>query len=901
MASSSTTSPEGCLQICQALLEQHSGNPETSTLIKNALSWLTVTRRPLRPSELWLAIHIPHLMATSGSGPSFDEVQVAVTNPTWCDDDAAAEHLNQLLGRAVKMDAGGGGGRRVTLASPELGEWLYSGAEDVPDSLALLAAKKQDAHSLVAQNCVAICAASTGSLGNTHEPSASRLVGYAWKYWAWHAKESGWCFEPGHAMSELVDGSFQRILTDLQRPLLVLGQKLTGSLKVPNNNNDDDDDDYDVISAVLKVKRAQEALQRSIALSSVLATLPRAVLSERLRLAHVIYENNAHPDRSAALADKGFPELGALAGAAPHPRSKVERLEIDVLLVGGNNVFGPSERQLVNGLAVLARALRKLTASLADLSVLLAEELPLREGSGDQSVMDMMYHVGNYVQAVVYYPFRHISMYSPDENPFAVPETTDEFHHAAKLVLGAVRQDDGEEDLRTSREGAGLADAMTAWHLESPHRWYTARFLKRWGVLRVGDKLGYLNNSPPLSEAQLPGCSPGEIQNIPGLVAEMDFWHIQFPGLFKTLSQQVYRPVARLLESSNVVSSVDAWCGRVLTGIPFPPWLEIKKGFLRHGTGHLLLMLLPAVLLYRLRCALVPWFGSVLVYDAPLGNIRLAFTDPLGLIAKHLAPSWPYIIFSWLTKLGGDDSAYAIPMFFTTYSPDAPGRIPMPTAQLVYGKPRALAVMELSYTVLKTMYLCYALVMLEYKFTQATGFVAVFVAYLRVLVLPGSGSRPGSADREGGGIAALGLLLLEHWDKVPLHWWLMLSNAQHYIVSWVAHFVVPLVRGDRELVIVTSCLLPVVLGWALSPEETLHWLRQATWVLLGVALLFGVMACLVRIVIDPLGVGESTAALRRTMMGARRRQADLGGQDASAVQDGGSVATTAKDADLGRL
>ncbi|KXJ92339.1 hypothetical protein Micbo1qcDRAFT_162581, partial [Microdochium bolleyi] len=70
-------------QLCrQPPLSQHASDPEMLPLVQKALEWLSTSRRPLRCSELWLAIHVADMA-------SYEEIERACTDPDWCDDEAA--------------------------------------------------------------------------------------------------------------------------------------------------------------------------------------------------------------------------------------------------------------------------------------------------------------------------------------------------------------------------------------------------------------------------------------------------------------------------------------------------------------------------------------------------------------------------------------------------------------------------------------------------------------------------------------------------------------------------------------------------------------------------------------------------------------------------------------------
>ena len=813
----------------RSLIERHE-KPEDRSLARSALMWLSVTQRPLRSHELWIALQV-------GESKDLEHIERLLTEPGYVDERKAASSLQELVGGLVSLrtDPGDSGKIYASLSDPELRTFLGHLGDDasVPDDWLSVAFSSSQAHIIAATVSMVICSATTLRLAHVHDKTiASGLILYAWEHWHTHLSLSRMSLD-NESGAFLTDTMVFGVCTDVLVFLLSISDFVTGPVTFPSTGNKTE--------AWALVKQAQDLLERPIILLS--AVVRHRGYSQTLQGARQIYESskylsNASRLRPAREGASAAPLLQSETAISPYSvGSKVGTLRVDKAIRDTEQYFRQSERQLLRAFAESSRGLRLLAVTIARAP--LYDEL-LKLHSSPWSPLDILVRAANWLEAVASYPYWYDI---PERNAFdflAVEDASDENYDAAALVLSRLQPSDP----------AKIAPP--------PHAYVPRTFVPpasissiRWRVACVLDRAKSLlpGSSAPsftINEVRLLNRRTSSFSSLPSeLQASGDHLEYLYPLIPNSL-RRFYRGKITAWAGLGIFKSLDDFSAGAFTGGLSQNWPRLKSAIVAEGYRKATVYFGIAILLHQIRRILFPWFCSYMWYE-PLEDLRLALSNPEVLLDVSLSFSWPYVVFMYGLKYICDLLAGVVMGLLIIDN----GRIPPETLEQVKDTPAAIPYLERFMEAIKVGYICWIFATIEYIFARAVNTFSFVIAYWKLL----SG---GDAEH-----IALGNILKEHWTKLPLNAWQLFYYARE--AFW------PLIWGAILCTLLGQPGLLVLVLVTVAGVVSILKFRSTFFIALEVSGLFiaigfvALTAVLLgaEFIDDPIGLKSSTEMIRK--------------------------------------
>ncbi|KXX82453.1 hypothetical protein MMYC01_201657 [Madurella mycetomatis] len=827
-------------------------------LVRSALMWMSVSQRPLRAHELWIALQI-------GESKDIEHLERLLSESAYADERKAVSLLQNLLGGLISTNPGSKNPNRVyvTLCDPDLCTFLNRMDEpDIPEPIMCLAFSTAQAHILAASICMVICSLTTLRLAHVHDDTiASSLVLYAWTHWNAHLSLSGYTLGDD-SVAGLAEPMIYAVCTDLLVFLLALNDFVTGPIAFPATN--------DRARCIALIKEVHLALAKDLGqIQLVEALVERRKYCKTMQTARTIFE--------ASSKTGGLPETTATTASATSANSKVETLPIDRLLKRTWHLFDGSAGGLVLCFADLARGLRSLSMLLAHTP--LYEEL-LKEYSTGWSPLDILVNVANWMEAVASYPYWG-GLFTADSssNPLIIRDTSDPNYDTALFVLSRLRMDGtSQSNMNSNSANAQVATKASEIHPRfgvSPLRWNAARLVYKLKGIRTRRMPGATftindrhkiraRTSPfvslPIGMAGSPWAaylsnSFDKLYNRLGPLMPRSLHHLQMRYL---------NPVVAYLPISSVITSVDGFAAAAISGGQADNWPKLKTALLIDGYRAAFNLFLVAVVLNHIRSILLPWFGQWMWYT-PLEDLRLARSNPDVFLETSLSYRWGWLVFmyvqgwvyravgTWLIAVVTGEGAQRVPraMLNAAANDDPSTR--------GTGRPAAavLVWLERFMAAVKVLYIAWMLGSVEYIISRWLNTVAWLMAYYKLLA---------GGDAE---YIALENVLKVNWIKVPLTVWQLADYLKNVIwpLSWASLWYA--VIGQPELLMVMLGLTGVVTA-VIKYRSTFYIALEISgmFVVIGFVLLTIILMGL-EFFDDPLGLKLSTSLALTT--GARAR------------------------------
>ncbi|KAK1760221.1 hypothetical protein QBC47DRAFT_289932 [Echria macrotheca] len=795
-------------------------------LIRSALMWLSVAKRPLRAYELWVALQVEE-------SSDVRHIERLLTESSYVEEPGALTSLRRLLGGLITTQDAPDGFVYVELCKPELADYLFDLDEaGSPDSLAF---SRSQAHILAASVSMAICSVTTMHLAHIHgDNTASSLVLYAWTHWSEHLCQSGYALSDNHAAG-LADSMIFRVCTDLLVLLLALNDFVTGPITFSIM--------HDQARCAALVRDAHEVLEKPLAILSTIS--PDGEYCRALHAARQIFDASKQLRRGRS-RDTSPPLLPV------SPR--MQSLRMDRLVGATGHLFGDGERHTIRDLSDLARGLRRIALVFAQAP--LYEEL-LKEYRREWSPLDVLVHAAGWAENMASYPFWEEleggSHYLLGLDP------SDVYYNTASLVLSRVRQDPAavKEDDTPWVGGSIMARAPPIPPSISTPRWAAASII--YNIKSLGSWFRptgtFTVNHPRFLARRVSSFSRLPLRMQTAGLSPFFFADVDVRPFIPTNLRHLYRRrVSTFLTrvtSSEVLKTLDEYSSGWLSSGPMAKGLadtfpEMRTALLSHGYRAALAQLVGAIVLNHLRRMWTPWLASYTWYS-PLEDLRLALSDnPAYFLEETLSTSWAVLLFSQMQKPALDTLASLLLRFIT--SPSHPHH---PPHQFQTLPPTHHKTNPESYkTAAKILYLTWTLATIEYILTRALYTTAFLLSPLPLLTSFKS-------------IYHLIGILFRHPIK------LLLLAYQTY--TYTVHGLIPLVAGS----ILCACagqpgLFLLFSSVACTVWSILRW-RSFFLMMLEVSGLFIALGFLVagvgilgrELVKDPIGLKASTAAARR--------------------------------------
>ncbi|KAK3934706.1 hypothetical protein QBC46DRAFT_426028 [Diplogelasinospora grovesii] len=797
-------------------------------LARSALMWLSVAQRPLRAHELWIALQVEE-------SKDVEHIERLLTEPSYADEQKAVSSLQNLLGGLMSLTVDPIYPSRVcvTLCDPELLTFLnYLGELNVPETMLSLAFSTAQAHIVAASVCMVVCSVTPLHLSHVHDQNtASGLVLYAWAHWSTHFSLSGFSLANGNAAG-LADSMIYSVSTDILVLLLSLNDFVTGPITFSAME--------DRTRCTAMIKRTQEALARPIALLS--AVIQYEGYSRTLQGARQIFEASKYSNApNATKTNNNSTDTGSAIVPAGPATSKVQILRIDRLLGNTQSLFGEAERLLVQSFAETARSLRVLCVSLADSP--LYDEL-LKEFGDDWSPLDILVNAGDWMEAVASYPYWQDLPASASLDPLAITDTADPNYHNAQLILSRLRKD-GSSPRRSPPSPSTPGQSKTPPGI-SKGRWFAASAIHKISSLRARHESTFTVNKLRLLNQRTSSFAsfPQEMQ---GSSDPLRYISPLIPDTLRHFWARRLSPLVSRVTNSGMFQSVDDFSSGAFTGGIQTNWPLIKSALLVYGYRTAFFHFLIAIIIHHIRGILLPWLGTYMWYT-PMEDLRLALSNPDAFLESALDFPWTWFLFAYAQKYVFDIVAgVAIALMIAEG-----GRVPQATLDAIRDSPMNLVPwFEGFIAACKVGYVVWVLATIEYIFGRGVNTYSFLVALYRLLA-------GGDAEH-----IALGNILKEHWTKLPLVGWQLFYYVRHGF--W------PLLWGSLLCAVVGQPGLLLAMATTAGGVMVLIKYRSTFYIALEISGLFVVVGFLlvtlvllgVEFVGDPLGLGNSTAALRK--------------------------------------
>ncbi|KAK5662424.1 hypothetical protein OQA88_8335 [Cercophora sp. LCS_1] len=580
-------------------------DPEELSLVRSALMWLSVTRRPLRAHELLVALRIE-------DSKDATLIERLLTDGRNTDDGKAATYLEGVLGHVVATTRVGDGEIRVALRDARMRGYLTELDHG------RLAFSTAEAHLVVTGVCMVVCSVSGLHLAQVHDGErVSGLVLYAWSHWAGHLHLSG-CTLGNDAAADLTDSMVFRVSVDLLVFLGALNYVVTGPITFPA--------ELDRASCVGAVRHAQDALQGPMTLLTAIVS-HGAKYSQNLQACRRMLELSRYPARRSGPRSNKYTATSSQAGV----------LVIDKLMADTAHLFGEMDKRIIQDFADLARGLRVL--SLVLVRTPLYDEL-LREYDS-WSPLDVLVNGANWAENIASYPFWDILSGPALSQALHITDRGDPNFHPADLVRHKIRND-GHRSHQQDESSVRRVPASEPTRPPpgiSRARWTAAR-----AIYALGDSLPWTKRRTTIT------------LNDPHFLVRRTSSFASFPPQLHRPSNPLrhLRPLIPPAMADLYNQHLTTFLARFNTTSPLTAPLTtayhpLKTTLLSQGYRPALLTLSTAILLHHLRRLLLPSF-AVYIWHTPLSSLRIALSNPDYFLTSHLCLSWPHLILAYLQK-----------------------------------------------------------------------------------------------------------------------------------------------------------------------------------------------------------------------------------------------------------
>lgn len=787
---------------------------------RHVLVWLSVCRRPLRASELWLALQL-------GDCEDCERIRRLLTESTRVSDHEAASSLRDLLGGLITLTEDTLDRRKVhvALCNDELGFYLthFGGIAPRLDPVLSLTFSIAQAHVVVAKACMAICSVTTLDLAYIHhDTGVASLILYAWSNWNVHLRLSG-CSPADDDIAVLVDFMLYRVSSDTLVLLLSLSDFITGPLTFPSTMNR-----LGCIADILRVQGALE--QPMLLLPAVVRHKIYAESVENKRRTFGVAHITAPTGRSDIRGESRFDDTKPTFDGEATPIG-TQTFDIKQMFAAAVDHSRTPEWQMVRRLAEVARGLRTIHVAVVSAPALYYRIL--HTNGPDRSPMEILVNTANIMETVADYLYWRTTPDGPSIFHMLIPHIGDESYDAVMHDLKAdeILPRDKRYSARLSNETslAGLPAGATK------ARWRMAVMIDRMVNRRSSTVPGStftINNTRPI-------VSPSSFASFPPQMysrrTSLRFLHPIIPNSLRRFYRNLVPPLLQGTASTNKVRSTDP------PG-PVHTWPLLKSALLADGYQAAALYIGIGILLNHVRRILFPWLGTYMFYN-PMEDLRLVRARPDVFLNQAFAFSWSWVVFSYAQKRVCDILGRFLMDALLVNS----GVV---TAK-VSGLPDRRHVPERTLQAFKVCYVLWALAALDFIFARSVNTFSFVTAFQQLL----SG---GTAER-----TALSHILEIHRLKLPL------IGVQ--VVGYITTGLLPMAYISVQCALTgRPGLLLVSVAVAAGASATIRF-RSRLYIALElssmfVALGFAIVAAMLlaaEFAADPLGLAAATAAVRR--------------------------------------
>ncbi|KAK0609921.1 hypothetical protein B0T17DRAFT_512242 [Bombardia bombarda] len=808
---------------------------------REVLMWLSVAERPVRTHALWISVQI-----TTLGHKDLDHFALSLlSDSTHADDVRAMYWLQNLLGGMLSFShkiSGTTPNIFVTLSDPELptllpdivDQFINLTGNNLPARhLEILEFSPSAAHFSVGSVCTLICAMSTLYLAHVHdETAASSLILYAWGYWSFHLSRLTHIDDletRRFCLTRSLTFAF-KIHEDVRVALFAVLDFLTGPITVSAN-----EDEVGFIALVMQAQEVVEKLYRHW--DQDFSNLGNW---QRLEDIHQIFQSPGYSEKTGNSPLKSLPP-------GMNTRSGVKTLRIDKLLAYTQSLMDQQPQhkahwRLVLWFAEAAREVRGLCILLAQPP--LYEQL--QKHCGDWSPLDLLVNIANWAEDMASFSSWDVLPFPPSRDLFPTPETSDPDHDTAQFIVSQIK---GDGPQLTEKNSPSVNSKPTAARRArtrpvniSPVRWYAARTISTVKSHR---------------------------STIPGSTFTINDTHSQHKLL-------IIPDISPSAVFTGGLSLIERACGfsiseRLLTSSGHRDrWPDIKSAIFEGGGGHrkAFVLLVIATILHHIRGILLPAF-SVYWWNSPLGDLRLALSNPDYFLDHALSYSWFAVVRSYALEFM--HSWFAARMI--AYIAGRRSRLQRALAEakkaeraeeITKGKV-ALWKMERALEGCTVGYMVWALNRVEYMFVRSVYTYALVVACYKLRFAVGDIGR-----------AALGKVLMANWTKVPftvcedLWYWggeVMLRQMRtSFELAW----------SGRPWVLGTYMVCVGMVAAVLRYRSTIFIALEFSGLFVLIAfLLAGLGLVVIDFVEDPVELSEHTRVRRRSLQTLERWGPDM--------------------------